>query len=56
MYSKDNRWILMGVVSMGPPYCGWAGHDGAPAVFTRISSHLDWIKRVLIAEDEDSFD
>lgn len=48
MYSKDNKWTLMGIVSFGPVYCGRNDFDGAPAVFTRVSSYLPWIKSVLL--------
>lgn len=48
MYSEDNKWTLTGIVSFGPLPCGRAGFDGAPAVFTRVSSYLPWIKSVLL--------
>lgn len=46
MHSKDNKWTLTGIVSFGPIPCGRDRFDGAPAVFTRISSYLPWIKSV----------
>ncbi|KAJ6637947.1 Melanization protease 1 [Pseudolycoriella hygida] len=48
MFSSKDKWTLVGIVSFGPLPCGRAGFDGAPAVFTRISSYLLWIKSVLI--------
>lgn len=56
MYSKDNVWTITGIVSFGPLPCGRVGFDGAPAVFTRISSYLPWIKGVLIDQDKVSWD
>lgn len=51
MYSIDNKWTLTGIVSFGPLPCGRVGFDGAPAVFTRVSSYMPWIKSVLLDVD-----
>ncbi|XP_064599455.1 chymotrypsinogen B-like [Liolophura sinensis] len=37
---KDGWWHVAGVVSWGDDYC-----RGRPSVYTRISAHLDWIRR-----------
>lgn len=34
------RYFLIGIVSFGPRNCGT---PNLPAVFTRVSSHIDWI-------------
>lgn len=41
MIMKGNRWYAVGVVSFGFR-CGIAGMPGG---YTRISSHLDWIRQ-----------
>ena len=41
--SDSSGKYLAGLVSFGHPQCGIAGY---PGVYTRISSHLDWIKSI----------
>lgn len=36
---RDGQWILEGLTSFGIVPCG----SGRPSVFTRITSHLEWI-------------
>lgn len=36
---RDGQWILEGLTSYGASPCG----SGVPSVFTRITSHLEWI-------------
>jgi len=38
---KDGRFVISGIVSYGDSQCGIPGR---PSVFTRVASHLDWIK------------
>ncbi|KAJ6635099.1 Phenoloxidase-activating enzyme [Pseudolycoriella hygida] len=47
MYASNNQWILTGIVSYGPFPCGKPRVDGAPGVFTRVSSHMPWINSIL---------
>uniref|UniRef100_W8B249 CLIP domain-containing serine protease n=1 Tax=Ceratitis capitata TaxID=7213 RepID=W8B249_CERCA len=41
---RYSRWVAYGVVSYGFTRCGMAGH---PAVYTDISSYIDWIHSVV---------
>lgn len=43
-YDRENRPLLIGVVSWGPNDCGKLG---APGIYTRISYHSKWIKSVV---------
>ncbi len=52
MYSNDNKWTIAGIISFGPLPCGRDGIDGVPAVFTRISSYLPWIKSILLDQEK----
>lgn len=40
--SNGSQRVLVGVVSYGPKQCG----NGDPAIYTRVSSHLDWILEI----------
>jgi len=45
--SEDNSeqpWTLTGITSFGSSYCG---DRSKPAVFTRVSEYLDWIREQL---------
>jgi len=37
---SNNPWILTGIVSFGPAYCG----SGRPGVYTRVGYYVDWIR------------
>lgn len=36
-----NRWVVVGLVSMGLKECGM---PGIPGVYTKIDTYLDWIE------------
>lgn len=42
-HHPDIQWILIGVTSFG--YL--CGEPGYPGVYTRISSHMDWITKAM---------
>ena len=39
--NSEQPWTLSGVTSFGSSYCG---DRSKPAVFTRVSEYLDWIR------------
>lgn len=41
--NTDGSWYQVGIVSFGTKQCG----KGTPGVYTRVTSHLDWIKENL---------
>lgn len=41
MKSKDNFWVVEGIVSYGLRLCG---QEGWPGIYTRVSSFEDWIQ------------
>ncbi|XP_039432139.1 melanization protease 1-like [Culex pipiens pallens] len=44
MTSVNGNWYLIGVVSLGPP----CGKSTLPGVYTRVTSHMSWIKENLV--------
>ena len=42
--SSEQPWTLTGITSFGSSYCG---DRSKPAVFTRVSEYLDWIREQL---------
>ena len=42
--AKDERFILIGMVSFGPRNCGVTN---IPGVYTKVSSYIDWIEKHL---------
>jgi len=44
MFFIKDQYYLMGVVSRGPKLCGEPGY---PGIYTRVSSFIDWIVRIL---------
>lgn len=35
-----NHWILVGIVSFGPRWCGT---ENVPAIYTSVVKYVDWI-------------
>lgn len=44
--SNNNRWILIGIMSWGEPYCS-AEQTNSYTVFTSISPYLNWMEGTL---------
>lgn len=42
MYYQDRKWIVYGVVSIGPRICG---QENRPALYTKVEVYREWIFR-----------
>lgn len=38
---ETNRWVALGIVSVGPVRCG---QSRVPGVYTKVANYIPWIK------------